>query len=79
MLQTVKEAYRTFLIYNWITQWVWGSWKEMNLNMQEVRYAKDVELDPIGGKEIYRDRKQKRWQDLHFRKSGIFKFRYYSV
>lgn len=33
---------------------------EMNLNMQELRYAKDVELDPIGGKEIYRDGKQRR-------------------
>ena len=32
----------------------------MNLNMQELRYAKDVELDPIGGKEIYRDGKQGR-------------------
>lgn len=41
-------------------QWVWGSWKEMNLNMQELRYAKDVEVDPIGGKEIYRDGKQRR-------------------
>ena len=32
----------------------------MNLHMQELRYAKDVELDPIGGKEIYRDGKQGR-------------------
>ena len=28
--------------------------------MQELRYAKDAELDPIGGKEIYRDGKQRR-------------------
>lgn len=28
--------------------------------MQELRYAKDVELDTIGGKEIYRDGKQGR-------------------
>lgn len=32
----------------------------MNLNTQELRYAKDVELDPIGGREIYRDGKQRR-------------------